>query len=615
MRSRIQSEDCFRRCRVYRRGAIAAFLVATALSGCNATIAVAQSGGGVPFDWRSDWAVRKGLAISRDASGFVLPTAIAFVPSPGKNPKDPLYFVAELHGTVKVVSNDRTVTTFAKDFFRLDSVEVEGTFPSLELGMGGLCLDPASGYVYVTFVYHDERKVLRNNIARFSTVPEVFAAAPHSIVLFTDIFARHPSAVSHQIGQCQVQRGQLFVGVGDALLSRESQSLSSPLGKILRMTLDGAPAKGNPFHRNADRRNVTNYIWAYGLRNPFGLRLIGDRLFAADNGNQIDRLVEIRRGHNYLWDGNDRSISTNAFVILVPGRGLTHMTDAKTLGPAAGMANRVGILQAVSGDSQELSEETPPQILEIEYDLDSRSATTVPRAIVRYQGTRLQTLVGLASGPDGFYFAGMFPDQSDTTSVYRVARSPIAEYPYLLDNDQAPSVLMREYGCFGCHSLSGSTGGLRGPPLDREILLPRLEARLDSRQYLSAIAVLDSTMTEPFVKTRPWRSEVARTVGRDRLLKWVAFHIQEPKFDNPNSQMPNVAVSADHAEAIAEFLVGRDSSPLALIAQQGEALENADREEPSQNTETGGLFAQMVVSLLAFIAGVAVTVAVRKFRH
>jgi hypothetical protein len=583
--------------------------VAIALTACNAMFTQAQTSQRASYDWRSDWAVRKGLALTRDASGFVLPTAIAFVPSPGKGPKDPLYFVAELHGTVKVVTNDRTVTTFARDFFRLDSVEAFGVFPSLELGMGGLCLDPATGSVFVTFVYHDGQKVLRNNIARFSTTPGTFSTTPKSSIFFTDIFASYPSAVSHQIGQCQVMDRRLFVGVGDGLLSRESQSLGSPLGKILRMTLDGAPAIGNPFFRNSDRNNVTNYIWAYGLRNPFGLRVIGDRLFAADNGLEIDRLVEVRRGHNYLWDGNDRSIATNAFLLLVPGRGVTHMDIENASIPLAGAGGRLKILQAVSGDTEKLSDEVRPQILEIEYDLDSRSAAAVPRAMVRYVGSRQQTLVGLAAGPGGIYFAGMFPDQSGATSVYRVEVSPDAKYPTLLENDQSPAVLMRDYGCFGCHSLYGTGSGRRGPVLDRDSLIPRLVERLTSARYRRMSAELDSSTIEPFVSTRRWRADVAATAGRDKLRVWIEYHVQEPKFDNPNPQMPNMAVTAEHAADIAEFLVSRDAAPPGVGAPSDDVPPNSDTREPPSRVIT------VLIALVAFVAGAVVSVVFRRFRR
>ncbi len=54
------------------------------------------------YDWRSDWEVEDNFTISIDTRGYNFPSAIAFVPQPGKgHPKDPLYFVTELRERLK----------------------------------------------------------------------------------------------------------------------------------------------------------------------------------------------------------------------------------------------------------------------------------------------------------------------------------------------------------------------------------------------------------------------------------------------------------------------------------------------------------------------------------
>ena len=112
--------------------------------------------------------------------------------------------MTELEGRVRVVTNDRTVLTFAESFFHRRPVELSGVYPSLELGLAGICLDPEHGYVFVTFVYHDANDVLRNNIVRFTTAPGTFSVSPTSAVDFRGIFERDRSQVSHQVGPCQV---------------------------------------------------------------------------------------------------------------------------------------------------------------------------------------------------------------------------------------------------------------------------------------------------------------------------------------------------------------------------------------------------------------------------
>src|SRR3990172_851861 len=171
--------------------------------------------------------------------------------------------------------------------------------------MAGICLDAKHGYVFVTFAYQDNQGVLYNNIVRFTSTPRTFSLTPQTHIAFTDTFAGDESGVSHQIGNCQVVDDYLYVGVGDGHRPYFSQRFDSVLGKILRMTLDGKPAPDNPYYQDDDVTKAANYIFASGLRNPFGIRAVGNQLFVAENGIKLDRLLEIKRGENYLWDGTD----------------------------------------------------------------------------------------------------------------------------------------------------------------------------------------------------------------------------------------------------------------------------------------------------------------------
>ena len=136
-------------------------------------------------DWKSDWAVETGFDIALDSQGFRFPTSIAFVPNPGKLPKSPLYFVTELRGKIKVVTNNRTVFTFAEDFFTVRPRKGKVRIIDQAVGMAGICLAPELGYVFVTFSYHDSDNILRNNIVRFQSNPGTFSLSPSSQIDFT----------------------------------------------------------------------------------------------------------------------------------------------------------------------------------------------------------------------------------------------------------------------------------------------------------------------------------------------------------------------------------------------------------------------------------------------
>jgi glucose/arabinose dehydrogenase len=124
----------------------------------------------------------------------------------------------------------------------------------------------------------------------------------------------------------------LFLTVGDRQRMTPAQDPNSPLGKIVRLTLDGKPAPGNPSSgktgtptipiinppRNTelakDAPVVKTYAfpgpnltpaetWATGFRTPYGLAFAPDgRLWEVEHGPRGgDELNLIEPGKNYGW--------------------------------------------------------------------------------------------------------------------------------------------------------------------------------------------------------------------------------------------------------------------------------------------------------------------------
>lgn len=95
-------------------------------------------------------------------------------------------------------------------------------------------------------------------------------------------------------------RRYLFVSSGDRQKMTPAQDLRVTLGKIVRLSLSGRAAPGNPF---AARGGVSAQIWSYGHRNPLGLAFDGQgRLWSSEMGPKGgDELNLIARGRNYGW--------------------------------------------------------------------------------------------------------------------------------------------------------------------------------------------------------------------------------------------------------------------------------------------------------------------------
>ena len=92
----------------------------------------------------------------------------------------------------------------------------------------------------------------------------------------------------------------LFVSSGERQKFTPAQDLSTNLGKVLRLNLDGTPAAGNPF---AAKGSPSDQIWSYGHRNVLGLAFDAQgRLWDMEHGPKGgDEINLVKPGQNYGW--------------------------------------------------------------------------------------------------------------------------------------------------------------------------------------------------------------------------------------------------------------------------------------------------------------------------
>ena len=94
--------------------------------------------------------------------------------------------------------------------------------------------------------------------------------------------------------------GFLYLTSGDRQKFTPAQDMSGNLGKVLRLTDEGAPAPGNPW---AKQGGIAAQFWSIGHRNPLGLAFAPDgRLWETEMGPAGgDELNLIVPGANYGW--------------------------------------------------------------------------------------------------------------------------------------------------------------------------------------------------------------------------------------------------------------------------------------------------------------------------
>ena len=223
------------------------------------------------------------------AQGLVFPWAIAPLP-------DGRLLVTEKAGALKIVGKDGTV-----------SAALAGGPTVLNRGQGGLldvALDPAfarNGLIYLS--YAEARPDGTNNTA-VDRARLVDGPAPR-LEDSTTIYRQSPSVNSPlHFGSRLVwsRDNKLFVTQGERYSAMaQAQDLNSLLGKIVRITADGAPVRDNPF---VGKPGARPEIWSYGHRNiqAAALHPATGELWTVEYGPQGgDEINVARKGRNYGW--------------------------------------------------------------------------------------------------------------------------------------------------------------------------------------------------------------------------------------------------------------------------------------------------------------------------
>jgi len=115
-----------------------------------------------------NWQVFPGFELELVSRGLDLPVNIAFVPNSRKssNASAPLFYVAELYGNVKVITNNLKVHTYAKNLL---NYKPDYRFPGTgESGVSGICVEPKSGDLFLSMIYEDSGKVKTTESVAFN---------------------------------------------------------------------------------------------------------------------------------------------------------------------------------------------------------------------------------------------------------------------------------------------------------------------------------------------------------------------------------------------------------------------------------------------------------------
>lgn len=229
-------------------------------------------------------ALLKGFMQTVVAQGLIEPTGLVAVP-------DGRLFVTQQTGQVRVIENGKLLPT------PLLTVQTEAIN---ERGLVGITVDPQFSTNHYLYIYYTvPGSPSHNRVSRFTVSGNVAVSGSELPLLdLPGLGGNHHNGGSLQFGA----DGKLYIAVGENEVPSNSQSLNTPLGKILRINPDGTIPSGNPYYNQTT--GINRAIWAMGLRNPFstavqpgtGLYYIND--VGEDTWEKIDKGVA---GANYGW--------------------------------------------------------------------------------------------------------------------------------------------------------------------------------------------------------------------------------------------------------------------------------------------------------------------------
>jgi hypothetical protein len=207
----------------------------------------------------------------------------------------------------------------------------------------------------------------------------------------------------------------LYVHMGDGFNAATGQNLDQFRGKVLRMNLNGTAPSDNPFYNAANGITARDYVFAYGLRNPFGgaWRASDGEHYQVENGPSVDRLSKIERGVNYGWNGSDASMFINAIYNWTTAHAPVNLTfvEPETFAGSSFPADKMDHLFVTESGPTYASGPQANGKRIVEFVLDANGdLQSGPTTLIEYSGTGRGSVVALAAGPDGLYFSEFYED-------------------------------------------------------------------------------------------------------------------------------------------------------------------------------------------------------------
>ncbi len=249
-----------------------------------------------PEQFRAPYRATPRFKVTTLIDNLEVPWSLAFLPSGN------IILTERLPGRIRILHTDGKLSG------PLAGVSVVASPGAKDIGLLDVVLDPnfaSNRRVFFSFFNYIDGTNSNTNIARARLDEKALALTDVSV-----IFRGLPVMPSKRLGAKTGGRiaigpdGNLFMTLGDRSDSPPwsvAQQLDNHLGKIIRITPDGAVPPDNPF---IGKPGVLPEIWTYGMRSAEGLAFDPKtgRLWQNDHGPRGgDELNIVEKGKNYGW--------------------------------------------------------------------------------------------------------------------------------------------------------------------------------------------------------------------------------------------------------------------------------------------------------------------------
>lgn len=225
--------------------------------------------------------------IAEIVADLVEPWAMTFLP-------DGRMLVTEKHGSLHVVTQDGAVSDAIAGVPAVDYGD--------HGGLGDVALHPDfanNGLVYLTWAEAGEGDTRGAALGRGRLDLDALRLVDFDVLWRQTPKAAQRKHFSHRMA-FSPDGQHLFVTSGDLGMPESAQDTTNNIGAVLRLTLDGRAAPGNPMYESG---GVTAQLWSWGHRSPLGLAFDGERtLWEIEMGpTGGDEFQKIEAGRNYGW--------------------------------------------------------------------------------------------------------------------------------------------------------------------------------------------------------------------------------------------------------------------------------------------------------------------------